>query len=198
MKQLRVDDILEKRVRQAEFDQLIYKIHFESTVFYIGQSKRDVVTRLWEHLNKPSRLGQLIQLNEPASRRWRVSFYTLAACRPFVQQKRLFADQAWEYFDMDAAERALITHFCPVVNADYNPRPTPLPPQFRGQHLFAASAVPSLFSHAATQWQNRMRLGGWVSVRAADGGLIWKHSSGRMLTEQQIRPYQTSNTLPKP
>lgn len=202
MKQLLVDDIIQKRIRQAQFDQLIYKIHFESTVFYIGQSKRDIVTRLWEHLNQPSRLGKLIRLNEPGSRRWRLTFYTLADCRPFVGQKRLFTDQAWEHFDMDMAEKALIAHFRPVVNADFNATPTLLPAQFKGQHLFskktAASTLGMTGDAAFAQWANKMRLNGWVSVDGSDGRTFWKHKNGRILNERQVQPYWIHNKLPKP
>lgn len=200
MKQLLVGDILQKRVTQAAFDQLIYKVHFESTVFYIGQSKRDIVKRLWEHLNKPSRLGQLIKLNEPESLRWQLTFYALADCRPFVQQKRLFADQAWEHFDMTMAEQALIAHYRPIANADFNPSPSPLPAQFKGQHLFANTLRSSLLGNGGTaaRWANQMRLNGWVSVTGENGRIFWKHKNGRILTNEQAAPFQRSGTLPKP
>lgn len=202
MKQLRVGDILNKQIEAAPFDQLIYMVHFEELVFYIGQSKRNVVTRFWEHMNKPSRLGQLITLNQPDSLAWQVKFFNLADCRPFVMQKKLFQEQAWEHFDMDMAEKALIAHFRPVANVDYNPQPTLLPSFLKGGHLFRANQPNrSLFSgsNASSKemlWVNQMRLNGWVQIADDNGRSYWKHKNGYLLTDEQIAPYRTSNKLP--
>lgn len=200
MQQLSVGDILNKQIEQSSFDHLIYMVHLEALVFYIGQSKRDVVTRFWEHINKPSRLGQLIALNEPDSLKWQVRFFNLADCRPFVQQKRLFQDQAWEHFDMTMAEKALITHFRPVVNADFNPKPTPLPSHFKGRHLFTAVSTP-LFNNGSKSaqeiaWQNKMRLNGWVSMVDENGRFYWKHQSGQTLSDKQIALYRANHKVP--
>ena len=196
-----VGDILNKRIEQASFDQLIYMVHVDQLVFYIGQSKRDVVTRFWEHINKPSKLGQLISLNQPNSPQWQVQFFSLADCRPYVQQKKLFQDQAWEHFDMDMAEKALITYFCPVANADFNPQPTTLPTHFKGGFLFTAVSPANLFSQGTKTpkeiaWLNQMRLNGWVSISDENGRVFWKHQQGQTLTEKQVRPYQAKNQIP--
>jgi hypothetical protein len=149
-----------------------------------------VVARFWEHLHKPSRLGQLITLNRPQSLAWAVDFYTLADCRPFVSQKSLFAMQAWEHFDMDMAEQGMIAALRPVLNRDFNPHPTPLPPLYNRQ--------PPTGQPTPTErlWLNRMSLAGWVYEVDADGRLIWQHRDGRTLSEQQIAPYRHQNRLP--
>lgn len=196
MRQITVGDLLEKRIETAPFDQLIYLVHLERLVFYVGQSKRNVVTRFLEHLNKPSKLGQLIALNSPHSHRWGVRFFTLTECRPFVQQKRLFQDQGWEHFNMDMAEQALIAHFCPVVNSDFNPSPTPLPSSFNGRHLFTPPSIVDTAMKNETIWLNNMHLGGWVKIEDRHGRSFWKHRDGRLLTDQQIDPYRLAGKLP--
>ncbi|MEM7331514.1 MAG: GIY-YIG nuclease family protein [Chloroflexota bacterium] len=196
-----VGDILNKRIEQAELNHLIYMVRFDQLVFYIGQSKRDVVTRFWEHLNKPSKLGQLIKLNQPLSLNWEVAFFSLADCRPYVQQKLLFQDQEWEHFDMDMAEKELIHHFRPVANADFNSNPTPLPAHLKGRHLFTADSSTSLFGQATRAsnnraWENKMRLSGWISINDENGRVFWKHQNGNTLSPDQIKPYQERQKIP--
>lgn len=200
---LTVRTLLEGKTDHVDFNHLIYKVFINSLVLYIGQSKRNVVTRFGEHLNKPSKLGMLIKLNQPSSLNWQIKFFTLSDCRPFIHQKRLFVDQAWEHFDMDMAERALIEHFRPVVNADFNPNPTPLPPHLKGHHLFNPTAVSNMLSSNGTNrspnniaWQNKMRLNGWISIQDENGRTLWKHPSGTIMTADQLIPYQESGTIP--
>jgi len=176
--------------------QLIYVVRDANLVFYVGQSKRDVVDRFFEHLQKPSRLGRFVELNKPASFAWQVDFYTLADCRPFVNQKSLFSMQAWEHFDMDMAEQALIRHFRPVLNRDHNSKPTPLPPTYRGHHL-AARTQTDIQAPEHRVWLNRMSLQGWTYRWDANGCLIWEHYDGRMMTDEEITPYRESNQIPK-
>lgn len=181
---------------------VIYVVRDGALIFYVGQSRRDIVTRFHEHVQQPSRLGQLIAHNRPAALDWRVDFYALADCRPYVVQKRLFADQAWEHFDMDMAEQAMIRALRPVVNRDFNPQPTPLPATYRGHAVLAQSS--GLQLSAAGQdagyrlWLNKMSLAGWVQVTTEDGRLQWQHRNGRLLSEEAIAPYRRAGTLPPP
>lgn len=194
MQTVPVKTILNKQIDQA-FGHLIYVVRDQTVVFYVGQSKRDVVERFWEHLHKPSRLGQLIQQNEPDSHNWQVDFYTLADCRPFVSQKSLFAMQAWEAFDMDMAEEALIRQLKPILNRDFNAKPSLLPQRYRGQEL---AATPQFDLHAPQNrvWLNRMSLAGWVYEETEDGQLIWHHPNGRFLPDAAVQPYRRANQLP--
>lgn len=199
METVNIDQLLQRQISQS-LGHLIYVVRDEAIVFYVGQSKRDVIERFWEHLTKPSRLGQLIASNRPQSLAWTVQFWTLADCRPFVQQKRLFADQEWERFDMDMAERALIEAFRPVLNRDFNLQPTPLPAHYRGQQLGATSPTGGLFggggqSQSERVWLNRMRLAGWVTVKE-NGRLLWQHRSGVQLNEADMAAYRHKNQLP--
>lgn len=188
-----IQAILDKGI-DAALGHLIYVVRDEPLVFYVGQSKRDVVARFWEHVQKPSRLGEFIALNRPQSLAWAVDFYTLADCRPFVGQKSLFAMQAWEHFDMDMAEQSVIAALRPVLNRDFNAHPTPLPPHYQGQHLTEQPTTAP--APTARVWLNRMSLAGWVYEQDADGRVTWQHRDGRTLSEQQIAPYRHQNRLP--
>jgi hypothetical protein len=193
-----VQQLLDKQANHQTLGHLIYLVRDGALVFYVGQSRRDVVTRFAEHLQKPSRLGQLIDINTPESSLWQVDFYTLADCRPYVGQKSLFAMQAWEQFDMDMAEQALIAHFRPVLNADFNPNPTPLPPQYRGQALVAGGNHETAVSPTERIWLNRMGLQGWQYERAVDGRIThWRHRNGRRLTDSEMAPYRAANQIPQ-
>lgn len=197
-----IQTILDKQLNHA-LGHLIYVVREGEMVFYVGQSKRDVVARFWEHMQKPSRLGELIILNKPDSLAWTVGFYSLADCRPFVAQKSLFAMQSWEHFDMDMAEQGMIAALRPFINRDFNPRPTPLPARYRGQHLAAQpdrlspdSLSPDSLSPEFRLWLNRMSLAGWVYERDIDGRLIWQHRDGRTLSDANIAPYRDTNRIP--
>ena len=126
MKSVQIQDVLERQMDHV-LGHLIYVVRDGDVVFYVGQSKRDVIMRFWEHMNKPSRLGQLIALNRPQSMKWLVDFYTLADCQPYVKQQSLFSMQEWQHFDMDMAEQGMIAQMRPVLNKDFNVNPTPLP-----------------------------------------------------------------------
>ena len=195
-----VNVILKKEATNA-LGHLIYAVRDEALIFYVGQSRRDVVTRFWEHLQAPSRLGQLIHLNEPASQQWAVDFYALADCEQFVQQKSLFALQEWQHFDMDMAEQALIQAMRPVLNRDFNEKPTPLPGRYRG-HAALGLPKPQTAGSPTTSpqdriWLNRMSLQGWVYEKVGvNGRLLWRHPSGKTLTEAEMLPYRQSGTLP--
>jgi hypothetical protein len=188
-----VQAVLDKQIDNT-LGHVIYAVRDEQLVFYIGQSKRDMVARFGEHLHKPSRLGELIELNRPQSLAWAVDFYALADCRPFVAQKSLFAMQAWEPFDMDMAEQGMIAALRPVLNRDFNPQPTPLPMRYQGQHL-TEQPVPEPTA-VARVWLNRMSLAGWIYERDTDGRITWQHRDGRTLTDQQMAPYRQQNRLP--
>ncbi|MCP4356941.1 MAG: hypothetical protein GY796_02850 [Chloroflexi bacterium] len=174
---------------------VIYIVRASKLIFYVGQSKRDVAARFREHLQKPSRLGQLIELNQPESDRWLVQFYTMADCRPFVEQKSLFIMQEWENFDMDMAEQNMIAQLHPVINRDFNPKPTPLPLRYQGQHL-AAAAQTNIHAPQYRPWLNKMSLAGWVYKWDVNGRLTWQHSDGRSLPDKQMAPYRNSNRVP--
>ncbi|MCP4418661.1 MAG: GIY-YIG nuclease family protein [Chloroflexi bacterium] len=200
MKTVTVEEILNKDVANA-LGHLIYVVRNETLVFYVGQSRRDVLTRFWEHLHAPSHLGQLIAANKPESQQWTVDFYALADCEQFVKQKSLFAMQEWQHFDMDMAEQALIQAMCPVLNRDFNEKPTPLPVRYRG-HAVLGLPIPTNVSSATTSpqdriWLNRMSLQGWVFERVGVNGRIqWQHTSGKVLTEAEMSLYRQSGKLP--
>jgi len=195
MQTITIQHILDKSV-DSTLGQLIYVVRDENLIFYIGQSKRDVVNRFFEHLQKPSRLGQLIELNKPPSLKWQVDFYSLADCRPFVKQKSLFSMQAWEQFDMDMAEQEMIHELRPVLNRDFNIKPTPLPPSYRGQHLAALSQT-DIQAPEHRVWLNRMSLQGWTYAWDEDGRLSWHHRDGRQLSDQEISSYREKNQIPE-
>lgn len=197
MQTVTIQNLLDKQLDDT-LGHLLYVVRDASLIFYVGQSKRDVAARFAEHLQKPSRLGQLIKQNQPGSLAWSVDFYTLADCRPFVVQKSLFALQAWESFDMDMAEQALIAHMRPVVNRDFNPHPTPLPARYRGHDLVSESqAGTSLGSEPHNRlWLNRMSLAGWVYTHDHHGRMTWHHPDGRTLSDPQIAPFRETNQIP--
>ena len=194
MQTLTIQTILDKK-SDTSLGHLIYVVRDGALVFYAGQSKRDVVARFFEHLQKPSRLGEMISLNKPDSLNWQVDFYTMADCRPFVSQKSLFAMQAWEHFDMDMAEQALIRELRPVLNRDFNPQPTPLPSTYQGQHL-AARPQTDIHSPEHRVWLNRMSLEGWTYAEDEHGRLTWHHRNGRYLPDEAITPYREKNQIP--
>lgn len=194
MQTITIQSILNKET-DSTLGQLIYVVRDNKLIFYIGQSKRDVVERFFEHLQKPSRLGQLIELNKPASLLWQVDFYTLADCRPFVSQKSLFTMQAWEQFDMDMAEKELISHFRPVLNRDFNTKPTPLPSHYRGQQVTAHAAT-DILAPEHRVWLNRMSLQGWTYTWDDNGRLHWLHQNGQSMTDQQMSQFRQNNQLP--
>lgn len=201
-----VGAILHKEAKNA-LGHLIYVVREEGLTFYVGQSRRDVVTRFWEHLQAPSHLGQLISLNAPPSHHWSVDFYALADCAAFVRQKSLFALQEWQHFDMDMAEQALIAALCPVLNHDFNSKPTPLPARYRGHAALglgkpqtAPSALLSTGVSPTTSpqdriWFNRMSLQGWVH-ETIGSRTLWQHPSGKTLTEAEMAPYRQAGKLP--
>lgn len=192
-----IGSILDKATTHA-LGQLIYVVRDGALVFYVGQSRRDVITRFWEHLQAPSHLGRLIAVNKPDSLQWIVNFYALADCEQFVQQKSLFAMQEWQHFDMDMAEQALIQTMHPVLNRDFNEKPTPLPARYQG-HAVLGLEKPKTASPASSPqdriWLNRMSLQGWVYERV-NGRIQWQHPSGKTLTEAEMTPYRQSNKLP--
>lgn len=189
-----VHALVHKQIEHA-LGHLIYVVHAGALVFYIGQSKRDLVARFWEHLQKPTRLGEFITLNKPDSLAWAVDFYTLAECRPFVVQKSLFAMQAWEHFDMDMAEQGLIAALRPVINRDFNPNPTPLPASYHGRHL-AAHTPTNLPTPQYRLWLNRISLAGWVYIADRHGHLTWRHRDGRTLSDAQMAPFRENERIP--
>lgn len=197
MQTVTVQSILDKQI-EAPLGHLLYAVRDAEVCFYVGQSRRDVITRFWEHLQKPSPLGRLISLNQPASGQWAVDFYTLADCRPFVSQKSLFSMQAWEHFDMDMAEQGLIARLRPALNRDFNPQPTPLPARYAGHHLASrpVAAAAALQSPRYRLWLNRMSLAGWVYERDVDGRITWHHADGRTLPDAAMIPYRENNRLP--
>lgn len=193
-----VGQLLAKQVTDT-LGHLIYVVRENDLVFYVGQSRRDVLTRFGEHLQKPSRLGKLIMLNTPSSQNWQVDFYALADCAAFVQQKSLFAMQAWQHFDMDMAEKGMIKVMRPVLNQDFNEKPTPLPARYRGHaELYLDKPVTAVSPTTSPQdriWLNRMSLQGWVYE--TDGRFtIWRHASGKTLTEAEMAPYRQVGKLP--
>lgn len=190
-----IADILQDRI-ESTLGHLIYVVRDETVIFYVGQSRRDVVARFHEHWQTPSRLGQVAQANQPDSLQWVVDFYTLSDCRPFIQQQTLFPMQEWERFDMDMAESAMIRRLRPVINRDFNPHPTPLPPRYRGHELLGQSRSANV-PPRHRNWLNRMQLQGWTHVRDKEtGDIIWQHASGVTLTDGEIAPFRESGTLP--
>jgi hypothetical protein len=197
----RMDTFTIQAIVDKQFDQalghLIYVVREGEVVFYVGQSKRDVVTRFWEHIQKRSRLGQLIELNRPSSLTWLVDFYTLADCRPYVTQKSLFAMQAWETFDMDMAEQALIAWLRPILNRNFNANPTPLPAHYHGHELLGQRLPASLLHEPAHRpWLNRMSLAGWVYVQDGDGCITWRHHDGRLVADREMALFRQSGRIP--
>ncbi|MEZ4594132.1 MAG: hypothetical protein R3D55_23770 [Chloroflexota bacterium] len=193
-----VGTILAKNITDT-LGHLIYVVRDDRLIFYVGQSRRDVLTRFGEHLQKPSRLGQLIQLNAPASHEWAVDFYALADCAAFVRQKSLFALQEWQHFDMDMAEQAMIAAMRPVLNLDFNEKPTPLPARYRGH---AALQLPKPVSNVSPTtspqdriWLNRMSLQGWV-LETKGTRTVWQHRSGKTLTNAEMEPYRQAGRVP--
>lgn len=189
-----INDLLQNDVDPV-IGRVIYVVHEQSLVFYVGQSKRDILIRFREHVQKPSRLGQLIALNRPQSLAWQVTFYTLDDCRPYIAQQSLFPMQAWQHFDMDMAESAMIRHFCPVINRDFNPRPTPLPAHYRGHALLQQPRAPETTPQQRL-WLNRMQLHGWTYEQNVDGAVIWRHRSGKTLSDAQIAPFRRAGRVP--
>lgn len=207
MRTVTVGAILNKETTDA-LGHLIYVVKDESLIFYVGQSRRDVVKRFWEHIQAPSRLGQLIARNDPASQLWAVEFYELADCAQFVQQKSLFALQAWQYFDMDMAEQAMIQVMRPVLNRDFNPKPTPLPARYQGHATLGLPKPSATLSTGSSQaattspqdriWLNRMSLAGWVYAEVgANGRIQWQHTSGKTLSEAEMLSFRQAGKLPK-
>lgn len=195
MKSVRIQDVLERQIDHV-LGHLIYVVRDGDVVFYVGQSKRDVVMRFWEHMNKPSRLGQLITLNRPQSMNWLVDYYTLADCQPYVKQKSLFSMQEWQHFDMNMAEQGMIAQMRPILNKDFNPNPMPLPARYTGQDL-VGDVSEVVWSAEARPWLNRMSLAGWVYVRDAENGRIfWRHQNGTVLSDEVVVPYRQRGTLP--
>lgn len=198
MRTVTVGAILQKEAQNA-LGHLIYVVRDERLIFYVGQSRRDVVTRFWEHMQAPSKLGQLISLNTPASHDWSVDFYALADCAAFVRQKSLFALQEWQHFDMDMAEQALIHGLCPVLNHDFNAKPTPLPARYRGHAALGlakpVTAVSPTTSPQDRIWLNRMSLQGWVYEQIGSR-TVWRHRNGQTLTEAEMAPYRQAGKLP--
>jgi predicted GIY-YIG superfamily endonuclease len=198
MKRVTVETLLSKEVANA-LGHLIYVVRDGTLVFYVGQSRRDVITRFWEHLHAPSHLGRLIAVNKPNSLQWMVDFYALADCEQFVRQKSLFAMQEWQHFDMDMAEQALIQAMRPVLNRDFNEKPTPLPAHYQGHAVLGLAKPQTAASPTASPqdriWLNRMSLQGWVYERV-NGRIQWQHPSGKTLTEAEMAFYRQSNKLP--
>ena len=194
-----VGTILEKKITDT-LGHLIYVVREEGLVFYVGQSRRDVLTRFGEHMQKPTQLGRFVTLNAPTSHDWLVDFYALADCATFVRQKSLFALQEWQHFDMDMAEQALIQAMRPVLNLDFNERPTPLPARYRGHAALGlakpVTAVSPTTSPQDRIWLNRMSLQGWV-YETVGSRTVWRHRSGKTLTEAEMAPYRQAGKLPK-
>jgi hypothetical protein len=177
----------------------IYLVRDGETVFYIGQSRRDTVTRFHEHLHGPSRLGELILANMPAADAWMIELYTLADCRPFVQQKSLFPQQEWEHFDLDAGGKSNDSTTASCAKPDFNPEPRPLPDRYQGAELAATASRPaeqSFQSAPQRVWQNRLQLQGWVRVEDAHGRLHWQHPHGRTFTTAEMETYRRAGRLP--
>ncbi|MCA9926119.1 MAG: GIY-YIG nuclease family protein [Anaerolineales bacterium] len=198
MKAYTVTEIL-NQATDSTLGHLIYLVRDSKLVLYIGQSKRDVRTRFQEHIQKPSLLGKLIQANLPASHHWSVEFYTLADCRPFIPQKTLFPMQAWEHFDMDMAEKAMIQTFHPVVNKDFNPSPTPLPAHYKGHDLLEETQTKHLpeFNPQSRIWMNKMSLHGWTYIRDPQTNeLIWHHPDGYTISDNKIDIYRQAGQIP--
>lgn len=195
MQRYTVDQLLQHQAKPL-LGHLLYVVHHNELVFYVGQSKRHVAQRFLEHVQHGSYIGQFIELNRPQSLSWLVDFYTLTDCRPFIAQKSLFALQAWESFDMDMAEQALIAHFRPALNRDFNPRPTPLPTHYRGGHLSPTAVQPPPPDPQHRLWLNRMSLAGWVYSQQTNGRLMWQHRDGRCLSEEEMAPFQTTKRVP--
>jgi hypothetical protein len=117
-----------------------------------------------------------------------------------VRQKSLFSLQAWQHFDMDMAEQALIQAMQPVLNLDFNEKPTPLPGRYRGHaSLGLAKPVTAVSPTTSPQdriWLNRMSLQGWV-YETVGSRTVWRHRSGKTLTEAEMAPYRQTGKLPK-
>ncbi len=193
MKTIVVADILDKQF-DTEVGHVIYVVRNGRLLFYIGQSKRDLVVRFREHVQKPSRLGRLINENKPASLSWSLDFYTLADCRPFVAQKTLFPMQEWEHFDMDMAEEGMIRQLRPVLNLDFNPNPNPLPAHYQGHDIFDKPLSSTTHDRL---WLNRMGLQGWSYIQDKKSGLVlWQHTSGTWLTEKEGESFRQSGKIP--
>jgi hypothetical protein len=196
MKTFTIADIFEEKV-DSTLGHIIYLVRDETLVFYIGQSKRDVITRFQEHMQKPSRLGKIIKLNSPDSHQWSIDFYTMEDCRPFVQQKSLFTMQAWEQFDMTMAESAMIQALKPVINQDFNPNPTPLPNRYRGHAVIDGGETAVSPPTQNRIWLNKMSLAGWVYEQDKQTNQrVWRHANGAVLTEEKMAPFQKSGHIP--
>lgn len=135
MLSLTIQDVLSRTYRNYLRFRL-YRIFDGAVVLYVGQSSNPF-RRVWDHLGegshndlRPSPFGTLIMLLSPPPLEWRVEFYTLADCLPFVMRHaqafyRNYYQKHLELLDdeqgcMEIAEVALIEEFRPCLNIQKN------------------------------------------------------------------------------
>jgi hypothetical protein len=117
----------------------LYLAHDGDTAFYVGDAHR-----VWAHLGLGGQarnaFGDLVRNNAPASEQWQLDFFTVADCLPYIEAhldedtarycKRLIAEGKPYMLDREPL-RALVMHFEPCLNRNYNQNPTPLPSHYR-------------------------------------------------------------------
>lgn len=120
-----LDDVLETCER-------LYVVGDGDLTLYVGQSQSPI-DRILEHLGLagrnrgwPSRLGQLILDNAPASHAWTVRLLAVDDCEAAIRE----VFPAYVRWDVDLAERAMIHTLRPCLNVIHNCQGTPLPAKY--------------------------------------------------------------------
>ena len=148
MIQTTVGALLDDKLEDADWRGYgLYVVRDGDIVFYIGQTSRHVITRLWEHLGlgftggrlwceySMSTLGRLIKINMPESRKWQIEFPSLLDCQPLIadMDKDWFMECCTKFRRnmLDTCEQALINHHKPCFNTIYNPHPRSLPERYK-------------------------------------------------------------------
>ena len=111
----------------------LYIVRDAEIVFYVGKS-RDVIGRLLGHCGRgtwgrgqvKSQLGCFIERNLPESRDWTIKLLTEKDAHGVVQ---FLSAGVW--YDVEAAERALIGHYGPCLNVTYNEEPEAIPDKYK-------------------------------------------------------------------
>jgi hypothetical protein len=151
----KVEDLLNRRLDQAETEEYpLYIVRTDEVVFYIGQG-RDVIERLWGHLGQGgfrgalSNLGLFIMGNLPESRNFDIVLMRPDEVNPKYVGKILdiTQDKNWELikhlfpapkaevifykFQIDKAEQELIKTLQPCLNITHNYNPAWLPKKYK-------------------------------------------------------------------